>query len=131
MQVKELDNNFIKYGLFQATNAINLLQQGVSMPSMQLDLNTFLDGFCLCDAPPLEKEVLPSTEFYAPKAEIQLSNQSTRATRIGALTFQKEVKVLIEAVCIFKNPTETIFYGNKKGKDRINASKRRSSFIGV
>ena len=131
MQLKKLDDDFIKYGLFSSINSLKNTDVKVDYTSLQADLDNLAASFCLCQDSHALNEEIPDAEYSPPKAEIQLSNQSTRATRIGELTFMKEVKSLIESVSIFNSPTETIFYGNKKGKDRINASKRRSKYIGV
>lgn len=57
--------------------------------------------------------------------------KKSKTTRIDSLSFDIELNCLIESLDIFNNPKEKIFYSHKKGKDRVNASARRSSFIGV
>jgi hypothetical protein len=68
---------------------------------------------------------------YMEKMAHNYSVKNSRTIRIDSLSFNTELQNLIEALNLFKNPEEIIFYDHKKGKDRVNASKRRSRFIGV
>ena len=54
-----------------------------------------------------------------------------KGLKIEAIDFEEDFKRFIESLDLIKNPKEVIFYGNKKGRGRVNKSARRSSYIGV
>jgi hypothetical protein len=47
------------------------------------------------------------------------------------ISFEQEIRSLVDVLNLIENPEEVVFYGKKKGKERNVNSRRRSRFIGV
>lgn len=56
---------------------------------------------------------------------------SSKDLILNNISFEHEIRSLVEVLNLIKNPEEVVFYGKKKGKERNINSRRRSRFIGV
>ena len=56
---------------------------------------------------------------------------SKRVPKVKLMNFDISMEKLIEVIDMFQNPKWVLFAGNRKGSKRINASLKRTSFIGV
>uniref|UniRef100_A0A7S3K8S1 AP2/ERF domain-containing protein n=1 Tax=Euplotes crassus TaxID=5936 RepID=A0A7S3K8S1_EUPCR len=97
---------------------------------LQTSLDALSKHFCVCP------QQIPTNDIDA--VQECLTNEGSpnnkaafRRTRISSMHFDDKVGALRQALSVFHNPDEVVFMSNTKGKDRINASVKRSKYIGV
>ncbi|CAI2368357.1 unnamed protein product [Moneuplotes crassus] len=132
------EENVPKLGLYQEISSLktNELMNSynydlfITSQMLQASFEVLSQHFCLCSEGTSRIEVRCIGESSL-KDKTHSSPKSHRKTRIGSLNFDEKLLSFIDAISIFKNPDEIIFIGNKKGRNRINASRKRSKYIGV
>lgn len=120
--------NIFNYDVYTMLNLLQVNQMLGIQPTYD-ELIAFWDQFWTWSNEGPQAEVSPVDEYVAKGSTPSQSNG--RRTRIGSLSFEEQVDSLSQSISIFAGPDEIIFKGNKKGKDRINASRKRSKYIGV
>jgi hypothetical protein len=129
MSTVNFDQDFIKEGLFCSLAALKETQNkfcGCPTTQFEGELNQFAQPEQ--QIPMVIYQEIPSYQMVQP---YQFVGTPSRGTRIDKISFKHHLARLIDTVQDIPNPNEVMYVGHVKGKNRANASKKRSNYIGV
>ena len=84
------------------------------------------DKWCLWTCPEVSIQ-----NFSAKQIKEEEKSMISRIPRIKHIRFEEYLQDLIEAIDMIPNPRNLIFYSKSKSSNRINASLKQTSYIGV